>query len=120
MFRANSEIAVATSVASVGDKPNSSAMHRPFRRAAIRSLSEATGTRASIPDSEHASTNSVTGVRGSVGAADRSIAHPGIRIDLLSAHPLGWFVRLTSIRHDAPTLALLSATRRKLHQSEAT
>src|SRR5215813_14068691 len=52
MLRASSEIAVAISVASVSDKPSSSAMHRPLRRAAIRSVSEATGTRTSILDSE--------------------------------------------------------------------
>src|SRR5262245_39981498 len=51
MLRASSEMAVATSVASVGDKPSSSAIIRPVRRAAIRSLSDATGTRTSAFES---------------------------------------------------------------------
>src|SRR6266850_1288740 len=52
MLRASSEMAVAISVASVGDKPSSSAMTRPFSRATTRSLSDATGTRTSVLDSE--------------------------------------------------------------------
>src|SRR5688572_12614530 len=52
MLRASSEIAVATSVASVAEKPISSARLRPWRRAFTISMSDVTGTELSILKSD--------------------------------------------------------------------
>src|SRR5207237_1176113 len=48
MLRASSEIVVATSVASLAEKPSCSAITRPLRRAVTRSLSEVTWTHTTI------------------------------------------------------------------------
>src|SRR5688572_13013168 len=54
MLRASSEIAVATSVASLAEKPFCSANVRPLRRATTRSASDATEIRMSKLDSHSA------------------------------------------------------------------